>query len=176
MFFSVSTSVATTLFTVSFVNSAPFALLPIVYIPCVFPSLLCLVNVVVSPAAYICFISVTSFPSMSIIFTGNHFVSVVAFPNCPHPLYPTPNAVPSSFNNTVCNLPFAISFIPYKILLPSSVLICCGNIQLFVLFNPNCPYPLYPVFHTLPSASNIVKYCCPAEICIIFDTFCIFVG
>ena len=41
---------------------------------------------------------------------------------------------------------------------------------------PNSPYVLDPVAHTFPSASNIAICSDPAEICIMFETFFIFVG
>ena len=68
-------------------------------------------------------------------------------------------------------LPFAdISFIPLI------DVICCGNVCNVVFPIPNCPLTLYPVPHTFPSASNIAIWLSPADICIMFDTFCIFCG
>ena len=109
------------------------------------------VSVTVSPSFSTVFCIVVS------IFTGKYLVVVVPSPNCPYPLYPTANAVPSSIASSVCIVPADTSFTPYSIPSFASFLICCGIPVEFVYPNPNCPFPLYPTLHTLPSASNIAK-------------------
>ena len=185
MSLSVSTGVAYVFPFVSFVNSCPFLLSPITYIPCGFPfSSFCLDMYVVSPAAVMCFAFdmfwICVFPSSVVIcsFTCCIFVvcDVVPSPSCPYPLYPTLHTVLSSFINTVWSLPDAISLTPYNTL-PSVSSICVGNtFSDCVVPVPNCPLLLYPVLHILPSASSIDICSSPAVIWIMFDTFCIFTG
>ena len=85
-------------------------------------------------------------------------------------MYPTPSTYPPSVNIYVLLLLADISFIPLI------DVICCGNVCNVVFPIPNCPFPLYPVPHTFPSASSITMYSAPDDIWIMFDTFFIFVG
>ena len=139
----------------------------------------------VSPAAVICFASVIGFSifSPSVPSTCSFtcpitvvYCVVIPCPNAPAPFHPTLHTVLSSFINTVWSLPDAISFTPYNTLFPSVSSICVGNAVPSALFVPNCPFPLLPTLHTLPSASNIDICSSPVDIWIIFDTFCIFTG
>ncbi len=67
-------------------------------------------------------------------------------------------------------------FTPYN-MLPFVSFICVGNtLYVSAVPIPNCPYPLYPVLHTLPSASSIEICCSPAVIWIMFDTFAFLLG
>ena len=72
-------------------------------------------------------------------------------------MYPTDIAVPSSIANNVCIVPADTSFTPYSIPVLFEFFICCATPVEPVAPVPNCPYPLYPTDHTLPSASSIAR-------------------
>ena len=160
----------------SFVNSCPFALYPITYIPWFFPfESFCLVIIVESDAAFMCFASFIMFPSSSVIGVNTFLSVVVPSPCCPQLLYPVVYTVLSSFNAIVWYAPADISFISF-ISFPFASTICCGSMLCVKLFCPSCPLSFLPVAHILPFDSSIIRLLSPPEICIMFDIFCIFTG